>query len=786
MADIPSVTSQFPYPILTSLHHGETKPNYASVKLLHRECNGNAMAIDSTHGGGNHGHLAIVLPAAQFLAISGVAFDVPVHPGPLVPPPVAATAAQIAESNRQYTAALREFTIFSAVEYSIKQLVITAIPDTFINELSDEDLGYRNVTVLQILQHLDTVYGTITADDLDENLTNLHREWNSEQPLEDLWKQIRKCMVLAQPINPISDSTAVRAVLANLERSGQFTDAIDRWRLRPAVEHTFTNLKTAFNLADKERHRKLTSLTGGFAGAAYHRTPSPIPADAPLSLLVEAPAKPNATRPQPTVGPTASGSTATTAQPHAAARPPATKMSPPSATCSAATTPSTIAAAKVSSTVHQSATESEGRHSPKTNFRLSTNIYLYNINLVINPLPMFLKKPSSPPLVPKPPPAIADTGATGHFLSLNAPYINKQKATNPINVSLANHNVMQSSHTVNLALPGLPPEACVGHLFPALGDTSLISIGQLCDAGCAATFLASTVTITHDGRTILTGTRSDATNRLWTLDLTVPQECALAARTFSASPRELVVFAHAALFSPALSTLQHALQKHYIMHFPGLTEKTLAKYPPLSVAMQKGHLDQTRRNQRSTKPPPKTAKPPELPEPTSETDATTDFLSDFRDPAPTGERTHCVYAACLESTGQIFADQTGRFIIPSSQGNTQLLVLYDYDTNYIHTEAMKTKTAAYILAAYKRGLAILIDCGCRPRLQQLDNEASKILKNHIHDEGIDFQLVPLGLHRRNAAERAIRTFKNHFIAGLCSTDTNFPSTFGTDSFRKHY
>jgi len=41
-------------------------------------------------------------------------------------------------------------------------------------------------------------------------------------------------------------------------------------------------------------------------------------------------------------------------------------------------------------------------------------------------------------------------------------------------------------------------------------------------------------------------------------------------------------------------------------------------------------------------------------------------------------------------------------------------------------------------------------------------------------QGIDFQLVPAGQHRRNAAERAIRTFKNHFIAGLCSIDKNFP------------
>lgn len=30
------------------------------------------------------------------------------------------------------------------------------------------------------------------------------------------------------------------------------------------------------------------------------------------------------------------------------------------------------------------------------------------------------------------------------------------------------------------------------------------------------------------------------------------------------------------------------------------------------------------------------------------------------------------------------------------------------------------------------------------------------------------------MHRRNAAERAISTFKDHFIAGLASTDKLFP------------
>jgi hypothetical protein len=57
---------------------------------------------------------------------------------------------------------------------------------------------------------------------------------------------------------------------------------------------------------------------------------------------------------------------------------------------------------------------------------------------------------------------------------------------------------------------------------------------------------------------------------------------------------------------------------------------------------------------------------------------------------------------------------------------------------------------------------------------KLDNEASKLLKTYLHQQNITFQLVPPYSHRRNSAERAIRSFKEHLIAGICSTDNSFP------------
>jgi hypothetical protein len=98
------------------------------------------------------------------------------------------------------------------------------------------------------------------------------------------------------------------------------------------------------------------------------------------------------------------------------------------------------------------------------------------------------------------------------------------------------------------------------------------------------------------------------------------------------------------------------------------------------------------------------------------------------------------------------------------------MVTYDYDSNHIFAQPFRNRTAACILDAYKILHTQLCQVGLRSKLQRLDNECSELDKRHMTDENIKFQLAPPGVHRRNAAERAIRTFQNHFIAGLCSVD----------------
>jgi hypothetical protein len=138
-----------------------------------------------------------------------------------------------------------------------------------------------------------------------------------------------------------------------------------------------------------------------------------------------------------------------------------------------------------------------------------------------------------------------------------------------------------------------------------------------------------------------------------------------------------------------------------------------------------------------------------------------------------GTKTHLVYAVVVDQ-GQLYTDLTGKFPVGSNKGNSYVMVCYIYDCNYIKSIPMKSRSASEWVKAYDSVHQELTIKGFKPKLQTLDNEASAALHNFFTVNDIAYQLVPPHCHRRNAVERAIRTFKEHFVAGLSSVDPSLP------------
>ena len=92
----------------------------------------------------------------------------------------------------------------------------------------------------------------------------------------------------------------------------------------------------------------------------------------------------------------------------------------------------------------------------------------------------------------------------------------------------------------------------------------------------------------------------------------------------------------------------------------------------------------------------------------------------------------------------------------------------------IFANPIKNLTNDSIIAAFDDIFTDLTTKGYKPTFNVTDNQATTPLKAYLKKEDCKWQFVEPTNHRVNAAERAIQTFKNHFISGLCTTDVDFP------------
>jgi hypothetical protein len=108
--------------------------------------------------------------------------------------------------------------------------------------------------------------------------------------------------------------------------------------------------------------------------------------------------------------------------------------------------------------------------------------------------------------------AILYCGCTRNFLSANAPCMNKRAVHVPLHVNMPNGTIIQSSHTSELILSALPPQARRAHILPGLVHNFLISVRQLCDSGCDVKFTRDQAEVNKDGKSVNVRSHSHAQN----------------------------------------------------------------------------------------------------------------------------------------------------------------------------------------------------------------------------------------------------------------------------------
>ena len=267
------------------------------------------------------------------------------------------------------------------------------------------------------------------------------------------------------------------------------------------------------------------------------------------------------------------------------------------------------------------------------------------------------------------------------------------------------------------------------------------------------------------------------------------------------SVEQSIRYLHGAAGFPTKATWLKSIRNGNYLSWPLLNVKNVSKYFPESEETQKGHMRNQRQGVRSTKRATKTnrfspatadtgAMVPDTGASNVETQGSraAGGAAQILSPTPGAaggaaqipavpvaiETKGDIFVAVYEPRATFYTDQTGRFPQQSSRGNNYQMVLFDVDSSSTWVEPMKNRTEGELILARRRGLARMRLQGIVPKHQILDNEISAAYRAEIAATGMTHQLVPPDDHRRNIAEKALQTWKDHFIGVLSGTADTFP------------
>jgi hypothetical protein len=375
--------------------------------------------------------------------------------------------------------------------------------------------------------------------------------------------------------------------------------------------------------------------------------------------------------------------------------------------------------------------------------------------------------------------ATLDSGADGHYISES----DRRTANLPIlrpsskRVGVANGGCSSARHVTALPLPQLSSRATRANSFDDF-PSSLISVGRLADDNTISIFTKDGVSVHHEqdvliscrGEPILIGARDEhGRYRVPLIQHKGQWQPRPPRKRINAKLREAnnvydlpsieqgIRWMHAVCGYPVKSTWLKAVRAGNFLGWPLLTEKNIARYYPDTFETQKGHMNQVRKNVRSTK---GQRQPFEVAN-----------VASLR-----GQKARDIFTSVYDVRETIFSDQTGQFPTRSQRGNKYVMVMVKIDSNAILLEPLKSRHDHELIRAYDTLMSHLRCCSVHPKKHVLDNEISNNMKNHIKDKSqFTVELVPPGCHRRNAAEVAIRNFKAHFLSVLAGVSDSFPT-----------
>ena len=228
--------------------HGE--PTYEDIRQHRTTIYQNAASVNTHLGGGNHGHLGMVMPAVTYAGLSQTLWlDPPEPPAAVVLAQNAPTAAQIAEAHRTHAQALKARREFQNLDRALTRLIVENIEPLYLKPFHQPYIGLLGQTTKQILAVLITAYGYILPQELERNYNQLAKPYDAtNEPLQIMIERFEEAQIFANDGQlPITDAQLINSGIVALKNTGVLDRFIDIWNDKPRNDRsTWLQFKAHF------------------------------------------------------------------------------------------------------------------------------------------------------------------------------------------------------------------------------------------------------------------------------------------------------------------------------------------------------------------------------------------------------------------------------------------------------------------------------------------------------------------------------------------------------------
>ncbi len=209
--------------------HGQ--PTSHNLTILEKETIATPANIPTSLGGGNHGHVGVVMNPMEYNTMNRrMDFVNSVNTG-IYPTGLAINveAGTRARAEAEHKELINQYKTFKGVSLGAKDFILEVVNIKYLIKIKHETMGYINQTPPSMLEYLLNRGGALNFADTKEQLAQQDGEWNINENLQVYFNQVEKAIKGLTQNGITSDVNKRRdIVLYHLKAAGEFDPAVHK------------------------------------------------------------------------------------------------------------------------------------------------------------------------------------------------------------------------------------------------------------------------------------------------------------------------------------------------------------------------------------------------------------------------------------------------------------------------------------------------------------------------------------------------------------------------------